>query len=123
MTESHFMKYIKTILIFVAIVGSTAHAQIAIKPSDAPTTLDSKKELAAAVENMADAEVRKIDLENKKITLRHGFIKNLDMPAMSMVFNVRDVTLLEKVKVGDKVKFYAEKLDGVFVVTTLNFPN
>jgi Cu/Ag efflux protein CusF len=123
MTESLFMKNFKTFLIFVAIVGSTAHAQIAIKPSDAPTTLDSKKELAIAVENMADAEVRKVDLENKKITLRHGFIKNLDMPAMSMVFNVRDITLLEKVKVGDKVKFSAEKLDGGFVVTTLYLTN
>lgn len=117
------MKNFKTFLIFVAIVGSTAHAQIAIKPSDAPTTLDSKKELAAAVENMADAEVRKIDLENKKITLRHGFIKNLDMPAMSMVFNVRDATLLDKVKVGDKVKFSAEKLDGLFVVTSIYLTN
>ena len=123
MTESLFMKNFKIFLIFVAIVGSTAHAQIAIKPSDTPTTLDSKKELAAAVENMADAEVRKIDLENKKITLRHGFIKNLDMPAMSMVFNVKDVTLLEKVKVGDKVKFSAEKLDGVFVVTSMYLTN
>ena len=72
---------------------------------------------------MADAEVRKVDLENKKITLRHGFIKNLDMPAMSMVFNVKDVTLLEKVKVGDKVKFSAEKLDGVFVVTSMYLTN
>ena len=123
MTESLFMKNSKTFLIFIAIVGSTAQAQIAIKPSDTPPTLDSKKELAAAVENMTDAEVRKIDLENKKITLRHGFIKNLDMPSMSMVFNVRDVTLLDKVKVGDKVKFAAEKLDGVFVVTTLYLTN
>jgi Cu(I)/Ag(I) efflux system protein CusF len=123
MTESLFMKNFKTFLIFVAIVGSTAHAQIAIKPSDAPPTLDSKKELATAVENMTDAEVRKIDLENKKITVRHGFIKNLDMPAMSMVFNVRDATLLDKVKVGDKVKFSAEKLDGLFVVTSIYLTN
>jgi len=117
------MKNIKTFLISVAIVGGTAHAQTTIKPSDAATTLDSKKELAIAVENRADAEVRKVDLENKKITLRHGFIKNLDMPAMSMVFNAKDVTLLEKVKVGDKVKFSAEKLDGVFFVTSIYLTN
>jgi Cu/Ag efflux protein CusF len=45
------------------------------------------------------------------------------MPAMSMVFNMRDVTLFEKVKVGDKVKFSAEKLDGVFVVTSIYLAN
>ena len=117
------MKNIKTFLLSVAILGGAAHAQTTIKSNDADTTLDSKKELAIALENMADAEVRKVDLENKKITLRHGFIKNLDMPAMSMVFNANDVTLLEKVKVGDKVKFSAEKLDGVFFVTSIYLTN
>jgi Cu(I)/Ag(I) efflux system protein CusF len=117
------MKNIKIFLIFVVILGGTAHAQLTISPSEAATSLDSKKELAIAGENMADAEVRKVDLENKKITLRHGFIKNLDMPAMSMVFNLKDVTLLEKVKVGDKVKFSAEKLDGAFFVTSIYLTN
>lgn len=59
----------------------------------------------------------------KEKPTRHGFIKNLDMPAMSMVFNLKDVTLLEKVKVGDKVKFSAEKLDGAFFVTSIYLTN
>ena len=69
---------------------------------------------------MADGEVRKIDKENKKMTIKHGEIKNLDMPGMTMVFQIRDSSLLETFKAGDKVKFVAEKLDGGFVVTGMH---
>lgn len=68
---------------------------------------------------LADGEVRKIDTENKKITLKHGEIKNLDMPGMTMVFQVQDPALLQKVKVGDKVRFAAEKSGGAIVVTDI----
>jgi Cu(I)/Ag(I) efflux system periplasmic protein CusF len=68
---------------------------------------------------MADAEIRKIDLENKKVTLKHGEIKNLDMPGMTMVFQVKDAAMLEKVKMGDKVKFTADKLSGAYTVMSL----
>jgi Cu(I)/Ag(I) efflux system periplasmic protein CusF len=68
---------------------------------------------------MADAEIRKIDLENKKVTLKHGEIKNLDMPGMTMVFQVKDAAMLEKVKAGDKVKFTADKVNGAFTVLTI----
>ena len=72
---------------------------------------------------MADGEVRKVDKENKKVTLRHGEIKNLDMPPMSMVFQVRDPALLDKIKPGDKIRFSAEKLEGAFVVTGIEPKN
>ncbi|MES2532968.1 MAG: copper-binding protein, partial [Pseudomonadota bacterium] len=49
---------------------------------------------------MIDAEVRKVDIDAGKITLRHGDITNLDMPAMTMVFRVKDPALLQKVKPG-----------------------
>ncbi len=68
---------------------------------------------------MTDGEVRKIDLDNNKITIKHGEIKNLDMPGMTMVFQVKDPAMLEKVKAGDKVKFSAEKINGAFVVTEI----
>lgn len=55
--------------------------------------------------NMADGEVRKVDKENKKMTIKHGEIKNLDMPGMTMVFQIRDTSLLETFKARDKVKF------------------
>lgn len=66
---------------------------------------------------MADGEVRRIDKDAKKLTLRHGPIPNLDMPAMTMVFQVKDAAMLEKVNVGDKVKFNAEKIPGGYAVT------
>ena len=59
-----------------------------------------------------DAEVRKVDKENGKITLKHGAIKNLDMPGMTMVFKAKDPTELDKLQAGDKVKFKAEKANG-----------
>ena len=66
---------------------------------------------------MTAAEVRKVDMDAKKITLRHGPIVNLDMPAMTMVFQVRDPALLKQVKAGDKVLFEAEKTGGAYVLT------
>lgn len=73
----------------------------------------------ASVLPMAAAEVRKVDLEAQKITLRHGEIKNLNMPAMSMVFKVQNVGVLEKVKAGDKVKFTADKINGALTVVDI----
>ncbi len=67
----------------------------------------------------ADGEVRKVDKDAKKITIKHGPIQNLDMPAMTMVFQVKDPAMLEQVKAGDKVKFQAEKIGGRFTVTRI----
>lgn len=68
---------------------------------------------------MADAEIRKIDLENKKITLKHGEIKNLDMPSMTMVFQVKDAAMMDKLATGDKVKFTADKVGSIFTVMSI----
>ena len=72
---------------------------------------------------MADGEVRKVDRDAKKITIKHGPLQSLDMPAMTMVFQVRDPAMLEKVKAGDKVKFQAEKVGGAFTITQLEPAN
>jgi Cu(I)/Ag(I) efflux system periplasmic protein CusF len=72
---------------------------------------------AAPVKDMAEAEVKKIDKDAKKVTLKHGPIKNLDMPSMTMVFQVRDTALFDKLAVGEKIMFTAEQLQGAFVVT------
>ena len=69
---------------------------------------------------LADGEVRKVDKEAQKITIRHGPIPSLDMPsAMTMVYRVKDPAMLERVKPGDKVKFQAEKIGGAFTVTKI----
>ena len=70
-----------------------------------------------AAKDMAEAEVRKIDKDAKKITLKHGPIKNLDMPGMTMVFQVKDLALIDKLAVGDKILFTAEQQQGAYVVT------
>jgi Cu(I)/Ag(I) efflux system periplasmic protein CusF len=74
---------------------------------------------AVAQSAMADGEVTKIDAAQGKITLRHGPIKNLDMDSMSMVFRVKDPALLKQVKVGDKIKFEADRVDGQITVTKI----
>ena len=65
------------------------------------------------------AEVRKVDLGAKKITLKHEEIKNLDMPPMTMVFQVKDATLLANVKTGDKVMVTVDKVNGAYTVMSL----
>ncbi|MCU4117940.1 copper-binding protein [Variovorax sp. N23] len=72
---------------------------------------------------VVDGEVRKVDVEQQKITLRHGEIANLDMPPMTMVFRVQEPALLQKVKPGDKVRFTADKVDGALTVMTLEPAN
>ena len=68
---------------------------------------------------MAEGVVRKLDAENRKITIKHGEIKNLEMPGMTMVFRLQDAVSLDKLQAGDKVLFPVEKLDGAFVITDL----
>ena len=73
----------------------------------------------ASAAPQSQGEVRKVDREQGKVTLRHGPLQNLDMPAMTMVFKAADPTLLGGLKEGDKVQFTAEKVNGVFVVTAI----
>ena len=68
---------------------------------------------------LAEGEVRRVDKAGGKISLKHGEIKNLDMPPMSMVFQVSDKTLLDKVKVGDKVNFTASQVNGDYTVMSI----
>jgi Cu(I)/Ag(I) efflux system protein CusF len=68
---------------------------------------------------MTDGEVRKIDRDAGKLTLRHGAISNLEMPAMTMVFRVADPKLLDGLKPGDKLRFTAERIDGAITVTRI----
>lgn len=69
--------------------------------------------------NLTDGEVRKIDKEAGKFTIRHGEIKHLEMPPMTMVFVARDKSMLDKVKAGDKVRFMAIHENGQMIVTEL----
>lgn len=86
---------------------------------DLAPVLDKKPQAAMTATEMTEGEVRKVDLANSKITIKHDEIKNLDMPGMTMVFQVKESELLAKSKAGDKIRFKAEKSNGVFVVTDI----
>ena len=75
--------------------------------------------MATADADMTNAEVRKVDKDGKKITLKHEAIKNLDMPGMTMVFQVKDAALLEKTQAGDKIEFKVINEGGAYVVTDI----
>lgn len=81
--------------------------------------VDQGKTGTAAAPGMTDGEVRKIDKENGKITIKHGEIKHLDMPPMSMVFNVKDKAMLDKVQVGQKIQFIVIQDAGKMIVTDI----
>lgn len=65
---------------------------------------------------MTAGEVKKIDKDAGKVTIKHGRIENLDMPAMTMIFRVRDVGMLDQLKEGDKINFAADKVNGAFTL-------
>lgn len=68
---------------------------------------------------LTDAEVKKVDKDAGKLTLKHGPITNLGMPAMTMVFRVKDPAMLEQVKKGDKIRFAADNVNGAMTVVRL----
>ena len=68
---------------------------------------------------MTQGEVRKVDKDGHRITINHEPLENLNMPAMTMVFRVKEPAMLDQVKAGDKVKFQAEKIGGAFTVTKI----
>ena len=117
------MKNFKPLLVTLAFAASapfaiSAYAQAMDHSKMGGMNMPGTK-MDAMPSSMTEGEVRKIDKETKKITLKHGDIKNLDMPGMTMVFQVKDAALLDKVKVGEKVRFTADKADGVIVVTSI----
>ena len=67
----------------------------------------------------SDGTVKKINAEAGKITISHGPLVNLDMPAMTMVFRVKDPVWLSQYKPGDRVRFVVERQDGALTITAL----
>lgn len=78
--------------------------------------------LTAWAADWTDGEVRKIDTDRGVATLRHGPIKNLDMPPMTMVFRFKNSADLARLKVGDKVRFAVENANGALTVTAIETP-
>jgi Cu/Ag efflux protein CusF len=80
-------------------------------------------EVAGASAAISHGEVKKVDKEAGKITIKHGPLANLEMPAMTMVFRVKDPAMLDEVKEGDKVKFVASRENGALTIIQLEPEN
>ena len=104
--------------IFVVSLSLFLAAPTTFAQSTTPAPSPAAKS-AQAMTDMVEGEVRKVDKDARKVTLRHGEIKQLDMPAMTMVFRVKDAAMLDKVKAGDKVKFKAANVGGAMTVTEI----
>lgn len=106
----------------IAIIAATV-GLLSVTPAFAAPDHGSMHHTAAAAAPTAAAKsegiVRKIDKAAGKITIAHGPLENLGMPGMTMAFGVSDAAMLDKAKVGDKIRFTAERKDGLFTVTTL----
>ena len=74
---------------------------------------------AASEAQMADGLVKKVDKAAGKITLSHGPLANLGMPAMTMAFRVKDAAWLDRLKEGDKIRFMADKVNGVITIVQI----
>lgn len=68
---------------------------------------------------LSEGEIRRLDPETGKLTIRHGEIRNLDMPPMTMVFTARDKAMLAGLKVGDRIRFAASNEGGKYLVTEI----
>lgn len=108
------MKTVKSLT--AAVLIGTAGLSMA-QPMQMP--MPTKASVSAEAASFIDGEVRKLDLENGIVVLRHGDIPNLAMPAMTMGFDVADKKMLNGFKVGDKVQFQAEIVKGKATVTKL----
>ncbi|WP_018507746.1 copper-binding protein [Thiobacillus thioparus] len=74
---------------------------------------------ATMTTTLSEGQVKKIDKDQGRLTIKHGPLENLGMPAMTMVFRVQDASWLDRVKPDNRIRFLAEKVNGVLTVTTL----
>ncbi len=76
--------------------------------------------MPAALAQMVDGQVVKVDEAAGKITIKHGPIKKFDMDeGMTMAWRAQDAAMLKQVKAGDKIKFEPDRVNGQFTVTKI----
>ena len=109
------MKNAQTFLLSIALSLTTLLPMSAIAQASA----EAGKPSAMASASMTDGEVRKIDKDAGKITIKHGDLKHLEMPGMTMVFTAKDKALLDKTQAGDKIRFMVVSEGGKMVVTAI----
>lgn len=112
------MKRINQILLATAL-GSLALASQVLAHEGHEHAQPAEAGAAVVANNMSSGEIKKIDKSAAKITIQHGPLRNLNMPGMTMVFKVKAPKMLDGVKVGDKINFIAEKINGSLTLTQL----
>ena len=113
------MKSLNLLIATATLIGASTISFATLAQTTKAPTGEMKMDKPAAAGDMTEGEIRKVDKDTKKITIKHGEIKNLDMPGMTMLFQVRDPAMLDMVKAGDKVRFKAEKAATGIVVTEI----
>lgn len=116
--RNHQAATLLALLLGSGIAFAQTHDHAPGAPAATPTAAAATAPVAPAASGLpwAEAEVRRVDAAAGKINLKHGDIKNLDMPPMSMVFQLQDKTLLGNIKAGDRVRFTADKVNGSYTV-------
>ena len=109
-------------LLMLSLMLLAGGAGAGVAASGAASQIDGVQ-LAQATSAMSQGEVRKVDKDAQKITIKHGPIDNLGMPPMTMVFRVKDPAMLEQVSRGDQVKFNADKINGAYTLTHIEKSN
>lgn len=99
-------------VVLAALIGASSVATTSIALAQQPVA-------SVAQDSMSHGEIKKVDKDAGKLTIKHGELKNLGMPGMTMVFKVKDPAMLDKVKQGDRVRFVADKVGGALVVTSI----
>lgn len=104
-----------------AAIAALVLAALAAYPELGRAAADDHSHHASAANTgeLTAGEVRKVDAANGKLTIKHEAISNLDMPAMTMVFQVRELTLLAGLKPGERIRFRAENPGGTLTVTEI----
>lgn len=110
MMRSHFPSIFLSLAL--AISSTAAHSG-----NMAQTTISASS--AAMRNSFSYGEIQDIDRLSAKVTIRHGELKNLDMPAMTMVFRVKQPSMLGRLKVGDQVSFIAEQMGAHLAVVAI----
>ena len=108
----------KTPFIVLATVLGTVFSIPAIAADEHADHTAMHGEKSGVSAQMTDGLVKKVDKSASKLTLSHGPLPN-GMPAMTMVFRVKDPTFLSTVKPGDRVKMTVERVDGALTIVAL----
>jgi Cu/Ag efflux protein CusF len=100
-------------VIVATAIGPFVHS---VAANDQPIHSPKHGSISSAVQ-MTDGLVKKVDKSAGKVTIAHGSMASHNMPAMTMVFQAKDLEWLDTMKEGDKLRFTAEKVNGAFTVT------